>query len=584
MLKRITIEGLGPHANFTADFNPRGTTVVSGPSECGKTTILEGLTFALWGKTTQGKFPVAFIRDGCSKAVVELVLDSGKTVRRTINRNKSQSRRISHWGNEESYTSDTKFLDALGDLGGDPVACQLVVAPLGWVPLVAANARPFRDVLSRILPAGDVHGEIRRMLDEQGFELLEEEELQNEKLVGTRRRDARKLRDESAGRVKALKERIARILDADDEPAIDTSGAEEVLARHQTWDDFSRQATGAQARVLAIQNQKAWDARRSELGDAPAYEDGDAEDAANTENKARDALKKAMDVYTEIDSRKKLQQEKLKDMTLAGPDVCPTCEREGWEGGQAAFSEQEQAVAALETELDAALNTGKSCRQAHKEAKAALHSANADRAAAAAFAAELRGLGPRPELPEIGSDSSEGQPDCDAPTDDELAEARAVMDRVKAQVGAAQQRKKDLDEARAELDAAEGRYGEQCGEVDRLGALLDAVRAAPSAVAQRQAEALGDLGPVSLEFGENPAVSVLVDGRPWWLASRGRQVVADVWLRSAIRRALGLAYLPIVIDNVQDVGGQPVPHLDDGPTIVLKTTDGPSIQVVRKRA
>ena len=158
------------------------------------------------------------------------------------------------------------------------------------------------------------------------------------------------------------------------------------------------------------------------------------------------------------------------------------------------------------------------------------------------------------------------------------------MDRVKAQVGAAQQRKKDLDEARAELDAAEGRYGEQCGEVDRLGALLDAVRAAPSAVAQRQAEALGDLGPVSLEFGENPAVSVLVDGRPWWLASRGRQVVADVWLRSAIRRALGLAYLPIVIDNVQDVGGQPVPHLDDGPTIVLKTTDGPSIQVVRKRA
>ena len=583
MLKRITIEGLGPHANFSADFNPRGTTVVSGPSECGKTTILEALTFALWGKTTQGKFPVQFIRDGSSKAIVELVLDSGKTVRRTINRNKSQSRRISHWGNEESYASDSKFLEALGDLGGDPVACQLVVAPMGWVPLVAANARPFRDVLSRILPAGDVHGEIRRMMDEQGFELEPDEEMLSEKIVGGRRRDARKDRDEMSGRVKALNERIARILSLEEDAELDTTQADEVLARHAQWEAFSQHSRGAQARVLAAQNRAAWDGRRAALGEAPTYEEGDAEAAAKTEKKARDALKKAMENFTEINSRKKLQQERLKAMTLAGPDMCPTCERDGWDGGQASFAEQEGRVAELEKELDAALATGKSCRAAHNDTKKAAAEAQMAKAAAAAFAAELRGLGPRPEVPEA-SDEDSAEPTVAAPSEQELAEARTVMDQVKVQVGAAAQRQRDLDDARSELATAEDRYGTACGEVDRLGALLDAVRAAPSAVAQRQAEALGELGPVSLEFGENPAVTVLVDGRPWWLASRGRQVVADVWLRHAIRRALGLNYLPLVVDNVQDVGGQPVPNLEEGPMIVLKTTDGPAIQVVRKRS
>jgi hypothetical protein len=89
---------------------------------------------------------------------------------------------------------------------------------------------------------------------------------------------------------------------------------------------------------------------------------------------------------------------------------------------------------------------------------------------------------------------------------------------------------------------------------------------------------LGDMGPVSLEFGENPAVVVLIDGRPWWLASRGRQVVGDAWLRAALRRAMNLPDLPLIVDNVQDVGGQPLPALP-GPVVLLRTTDEPGIQV-----
>ncbi|MEQ1572111.1 MAG: hypothetical protein ABMA64_41165, partial [Myxococcota bacterium] len=116
---------------------------------------------------------------------------------------------------------------------------------------------------------------------------------------------------------------------------------------------------------------------------------------------------------------------------------------------------------------------------------------------------------------------------------------------------------------------------------DRLSALLEAVRAAPSAVAARQALSLGDLGPVTLTFGDNPAVTVSIDGRPWWLASRGRQVVADMFLRAAIRRVLDKEWLPIVVDNVQDVGGQPLPEVE-GPVVLLQTTDGKGISVRRR--
>ncbi len=583
MLKRITIEGLGPHTSFTAEFNPRGTTVVAGPSESGKTTLLEALTFALWGKTSrQGRFPPEFIRDGHERAVVELILDSGKTIRRSVTRTKSQTRRISHYGTESSYSSEARFGEALGDLGRDPVAVALVVTPLLWQDMVQANARPFRDVLARILPPGDVPGEVRRLMDEQGYEVDVDDLKLDDKTIGTLRRETRKQRDEAAGRIKALRERIAHILESNEVSAIDTSEAAGVMARHRAWEDYGKAARGAQARILATQNRAAWDARAEDLGPAPAYTEGALEAAVQTEAAARSALKGAMGHYTDIDARLKVEQERLKEMTLAGPDVCPTCERPGWEGGQEATNAQQDRVDALIEQQREALAAGKSTRQAHNEARIALEQARQLKSEADTHRGSLRALGPRPEVPAEAAGGPVA-PEADCPIPEQVAEARALLDRAKAAEGAAEQRDQDLDDARQDLDRTEASHVELEVQDQRWTALLEAVRQAPSLVAQRQAEALGDLGPVSLEFDDNPAVRVMVDGRPWWLASRGRQVVADVWLRAALRRAMGMDYLPLVVDNVQDVGGQPVPSLG-GPMVILETTNAAGISVVRKRS
>ena len=116
-------------------------------------------------------------------------------------------------------------------------------------------------------------------------------------------------------------------------------------------------------------------------------------------------------------------------------------------------------------------------------------------------------------------------------------------------------------------------------EHQRLDRLLSYVRQLPSVVASRQADALGDLGPVSLTWGagtaRDPAVSVLYEGRPWaGLLSGGERIVAGYWLRAALRRLAGLDRLPIWVDHAQDWSGE-LPDL--GHTIELRTTTGPLV-------
>jgi hypothetical protein len=72
------------------------------------------------------------------------------------------------------------------------------------------------------------------------------------------------------------------------------------------------------------------------------------------------------------------------------------------------------------------------------------------------------------------------------------------------------------------------------------------------------------------------AITVLVDGRPWRAASTGRRIVADAWLRCALRKAVDMAWLPVVIDEAQSVGGMPLPV--PVPGWILRTTASGSLQ------
>jgi hypothetical protein len=159
----------------------------------------------------------------------------------------------------------------------------------------------------------------------------------------------------------------------------------------------------------------------------------------------------------------------------------------------------------------------------------------------------------------------------------------ATLDAAQQASGARTQREKDIVRLEDQLSKASEAYAATVAEADRLHALLDALTRAPSIVASRVTSRFGDLGPVELVFGQDGnAVDVLVDGRPWWLSSTGRLIVADVYLRAGIRRSLGRRWIPIWVDRAQDVGGQDLIGAGvEPPFVVLRTTAEDRLDVCR---
>jgi len=569
MFTRLSILGLGPHRDFQCALHSDGTTLLSGPSESGKSFVLEAILLCLWGQSSSGSFQPAAIHDDFSKAVVELTLDDGRTLRRSITRTRSTTRIILQGDQRESYANEEAFREAIGVLGRDPEALRLVLTPMAWQPLVAGNARKFRDVLGRILPPADLGAEIRRRMS--GHPLTETECQWSEKEATQHRREARKERDRRDGRRASARERVA-LLEAREVP-IPEAFDRQVLDAARLWEAHDQRAS-AQDRAVALQAE--WDRQRAALGEAPTAHAA-APTASEEAAQAQRASTAATQTYQEVYGR--YQAAMMQQQTfgaLPDPSTCPMCQRPGWEQGAEMAAQAQTQVMAIQQEFMTA-------QRAHQEAHAALAERNRVLEAVRERASELdswqrsmAALGSRPTLTE----PIDPPPTLPRP-DPEAVGAAREQERTALSAGGARERwVEELEAAKAQVVTEEEHFRVAHDEAERAHLLLEAIRSAPSALAAQQAEALGDLGPVTLGFGDNPAVTVEIDGRPYWLASRGRQVVADIWLRSGLRRALGLPRLPLAVDNVQDVGGQALPGAT--PAIHMRTTDADSLSVSPK--
>ena len=584
MIKRIRILGLGPHVDFRAEFDPRGENTVTGPSECGKSFLVEAVLFALYGRSTTGKFREEAIHDGAKKALVELTLDSGMGIRRTMTASRSQTRTILLGADETPYGSEARFSDALGPLGRDPEAVETVLTPMGWQDLASGNARRLRDLLARVLPSVGQDAIVQSLVEEAGFSIAPHEATLSDKDAAKHRREARKRRDSSEGRLELARERLTALQDATVADLRPVEAVPPALVERVTeWAAYDQALRATQQHADRLRAVSEWDARRKALGDSP---EPPSSDETRELQACQAAVQQSMVALQQISGQQQMLTMQ-RQMFPASPDqidpeqgiVCPTCQRPGWTQGAtmaAALDQQLQGlmprVTQAQTRLTAAQSELQQTQQRHQ-----LNQVR--RAEKQAWERSLRALGPRPEAP-----ADIAVPDAPAshrPTDAEVQQVHQAAARAQALESMQAQQSADLTAAEATVQRERDQHDEAVRDAERWDAILDAVRRAPSVVAARQARALGDLGPVSLEFGENPAVTVKIDGRPWWLASRGRQVVADAKLRDALRRAMEMPHLPLFVDNVQDVGGQPLPVVP-GPVIWLQTTDGKGLFVRRK--
>lgn len=611
MFSKIEIKGLGPHEDTELVLpSPLGVTRFRGASESGKSTLALALSFCLWGESPEGSpCPVEVITDEAKHAGVRLTTRKGLGVRRSMTRRRSVSRVVSRAHGDERATSEKEWREWLGPMGEDVDLLRLISMPFSWVkPLGSGqNGKELRDLLGRLIP---VQASLRDVVSElmvvQGCALRDTDPL-DEKGALAFRRDARKARDEKAGALAHAKRELARLeasrVEAPGEEEI--KAAKSVLDLEKAWQEYNRAQCEWEAAAerfhQAEKSAKDWDDRKRQLGKRP--------EPSNEIPEARSLVADLEEALAGIPAESREALEALKEAErvfaaahaavedLGEGDVCPTCERDGWE---AVAERRAELIAERDRARDAVSEAKKAHRkevQAEKkrketrdsmtqelaDARKRLEEALAKGDAAAKWDDAHRYLGERP-VPVVAGPAPE-PPAGPRPYGDKLREAQALIERARDAEIRQSQRAESILRARAEVTDLETELMISEDGFTRAEALLECVREAPSVLARQSMGGLGDTGPVTLEMPEgSPGVEVKIDGRPWWLASKGRQVVADLYLRMAFRRALGARNgaaraMPIIVDEVQSWTGE-WPEAD-GPIWMLETVrDLPGLEVL----
>ena len=632
MIAAIRICGLGPHADTRLALDPYGVTGLSGPSEIGKSTLLDAICFCLWGTNRHGEaLDLRAIRDGAREVRVEITTGRGAKLERSLalkedgKRGETTRTLTKKDGSSMSFPTEKAWLAGIAWLGERTDALRIALVPLAWRPLEqsAHGGKALRDLLNTVLPTSSGRAEvIAELMSAKSYAFRRGDPL-NEKDAGEQRRARGVKRDEAAGATATLQEeiRLAEQVPVAQGPTADeVARARDVVRIADLWaqgdEARERHAVALDRRQRALADHAAWSEQRAQIGARPAArarvaiesdirtQEGVAarSEAAHRDSSARTTAQEVQPSPALIDACNRAAREAAdaNAALAATTDVCPCCDRPGWLGAKAAARKRADAATAAKLEADQKLEADLEHRRGVEAARAegaakdaARHEAAAKdaRAKLDALRAELktateaerwdaqsRTLGSEPVVPpepgEVGSDPAEERPHSD-----EVEVAREVLDAHAQAEGARRARAAALTGLHERFDAAREAHAGHAAEYDRLTALIEAIREEPSVSVRRKLGALGDLGPVSLELPDGGGARVLVDGRPWWLASTGRQVVADVWLRAGIRRALGAKAesWPLVIDCAQDVGGQELPT--PTPAIVLTTTDGTSLAV-----
>lgn len=669
MFKQLAIEGLGPHSNTVLDLSPTGIVDLTGPSQAGKSLIVDALCWCLWGVASDGKpLDAALLRAG--KALqVSVTTGKGATFARTRTgvTVTPPGLKAVRCTTQAALAPHLKAL-ADADLG------RLILAPMAWVALAngPGEGRALREFLARVLPGPTADD----LLDNE----LSNTEPRGQKGAEAARRDARKRVDQLTGglaqakaapiglepvKPDAFKGLEAAALIAKRDEAREAAAA--AKADHAAWCHESN------AHVAARDARKMW-ARRRDAIQRPERERilvtaemiaaSDAEHAANAAARsAADLRRDAISAHQtqrwacnvaasslrawqalapgefnatpptpdEVDAAKAQiaaweaqrresppprpahprgwvaevnaepcskaakgcqivtrAQTEANAATLRNAIACDTWE--AWEASRLpepteAFDvvqlaeNHRQHTAAVQRHLATRPSTvvedpgpepepiqvelSTAAQDAVKDAMAANAKWTAYEAATAALGAEPAEPAPlRPEpavvvVPEVPEWALQV-------TRDHATYATRLTDW-----------RERAFERGARVTGLQGDLDDATTEAERAETVLELIRAAPGRALAGKLTTLGDLGPVRLEVSDD-ALNVTVDGRPWRVASTGRRIVADAWFRQALRTAVGMGWLPVVVDEAQSVGGMAIPTT--GPAWIIRTVASGSLQ------
>jgi hypothetical protein len=596
MLKRIRSRGVGPFAAARdVEFAPRGRTIIRASSERGKSMLMQSLSLVLWGTDTSGKaFPGEYLTEGLPGADVTVSLASGTDLERLfrVDPDRKHTRtKTTRDGIPYEPSTEKAWAEAIGALGDKDL--RFIMFPMEWRQLAEGegDGRALRDLIVKFTGGAVSLADIVRELAGDAYRTSD---VLKQDVLYQMRTNAGRLVDQRTGALQAaeagLEAASSLTVAAHASPDV-LDLARDVLKRRAAWEAFTARHAAweaSKARADAWQaEQTRWLAAVEALGPEPP-------DLNAQESEARARLREAVEVHAEaksltrnasfavevVTSRIREAQARFAQVEAEdASDVCPHCKREGWteaveDHARRLRSAQEILDQFVVDEKDAraelatlTARTDEAARDLAVREEAVARVVEQARAREAWFK-RRRELGSAPVKPVVA-----GEPEApEEITEERAAKAQAVLDEDAELRGESRRRDDEIKRLTTYVAGATQAVAQAQAEHDRLDKVLAAVRQAPSVAMQRQLAALGDLGPVTIHPTGPGGVDVRVDGRPWRCASDGRQVVADLWLRAGLRRAVGHSWLPLWVDRAQDVGGQPIPPAA-GPVILLETTD-----------
>jgi hypothetical protein len=529
------------------------------------------------------------VRDGAEELEVGLRTAKGATIWRRLRSRGGSTRALQSSDAVEPAPVQTadQMAAKLGAIGLQPDIGRLILAPLGWVPLLQAElGRPLRDLLTQIMPAGDLGAVVVELMEGAGqVSMPGDPHTADAALKLQTQRNSE--RDRAAGRLQAL--RTASDTSAAAGPTDDEiENAKAFVTVDEQWAKFDREVAGhadvlaryeaaRRARAEALIANDAWKQRHAALPPAPKpdleQQKAVAElRAAKTEAEQADEMARSAVTNGERAKAGLDAAEAAHKALVDGGSNCPTCNRGEWQGAAEKVSDSAKRLALQRSSVNAVIDQAMQAEAKRQKAAARLKAAEKAAAgfadtevAAAARRDALAALGLEPTVPPESTAPTgvPTAPDWARPSSEESRHARSVLDEAAAARGASERQARmaaDVKQAEAALEAA-------TAEATRVVVLVDACRRAPTELARKQADCFGDTGPVSLRFPpkENRAsreMEVLVDGRPWRRASRGRLIYADAVLRCALRRAAAAKFgpafsrLPVFVDDVQSWTGE----------------------------
>ena len=617
MLKSIEFENFGPYkGTHKLLLDPTGKTVVSGRSQSGKSTIVAGLTFVLWGEDPHGgKVGTHLIHHGAKKCSVTLEWAHGVKHRRTMSSSRNFIRERIQGREVLKFTSEKDWRGRLGALERKREIIRHLFSPMAWVALAGlpGGGRNLRDLIGSLVPNSS-KAVIVRMMAERDVPLKDgsDHATWSESDATKTRANYSRAVSHAQGVAQTAHESVDRLSEPSpakaSAPTTDAlQEARDTLALEKTWDEH-RDETGKweglrRDHQRQAQNRKDYERRYADLGENPGPCQTNVRTAKSDSNKAgRRATKAAHEVSdlraelkaitpktVELPEGVKWEGDRLLIKTGAMLSVdndgvlftvleenqtdalCPweaIHELVRWHDQHSIadrLGDLKARLAKAEEAFEAAERVAVLAAETHEKSQKHTEAHNS-------WVMASRALGTKPTLKDL--------PEAPTPLErphansEQLARAQVVIDADRDASAVETDRAGLLEGAEATAATAEQDLKDAKATAAYWSALVDCIREAPAEAVRSVIPAMGDLGPVELIIGNDPACIVLVDGVPWSSTSSGRRVVADAYLREGFRRAAGLGKLPLIIDDIVTIGGQP-PATVPNPKITLVTTDDP---------